>query len=139
MPDKPKAKRKISLRKRYHSRELTNHLQELAAEAFEVTEEDECLTRGEALARLLWQKALGHVKKSISDEGKETEIYFPPEAWAITLIYERMEGKAPQAVPDDGGRVKAIDKVRELAKNLVNALAPEDYGDPPSLDNCQEN
>lgn len=117
--------RKQPLRKRFHSREMTNHLLRLAAEAYDVTEADGAISRGQALAMLLWDKALGHIKETVSDEGKRTSVTHAPENWAIQLIYDRMEGKAPQAVPDDAARVTATDKVRELAKNRLNTLVTE--------------
>ena len=100
-----------------------------------MTEEGELLTKGEALARLLWRKALGWVEKTRDDEGNESELIHKPEAWAINLVYERMEGKTPQAVTEqDESRVKAVDKVRELAVARINDLASaalEKSGPPP--------
>lgn len=114
-PSLPK-KRK---RARYSSRQLTLHLREMAAEIQTMNDEGDLITRGEALAALLWKKALGY--ESLDEESKEA-IYHKPEAWAISLIWERMEGKAPVSIPDDKGVLTAADKISELVKSRINAI-----------------
>ena len=109
--------------KPYNSKDLTKHLRQLASEAQDWTEEDGVITKGEALARLLWRKALGYTEQTTDDEGNVKEVYHKPEAWAIQLVYERMEGKTPQAIEEDTTRRKAKDEVRDLAKSRVNDLA----------------
>lgn len=109
--------------KKYNSKELTNHLRQLAAEAHDWSEKDGLITKGEALARLLWAKALGWEEVQIDDEGNERTVKHPPEAWAIQLVYDRMEGKTPQAVTEDEARMTAADQVRELARARLNQLA----------------
>jgi len=111
---------------RYNSRQITEHLREIAAMAHDWSEEDGSLTKGECLARLLWRKALGWTETIVDDEGNKKEKYHKPESWAIQLIYDRMEGKAVNAQPEeDDRRMKAKDQVSELARNRVNALAKE--------------
>lgn len=120
--------------KRYNSRELTNHLRELAAEAHDMLEEGTVITRGEALARLLWQKALGYVERKIDDEGVAKEVVHEPASWAIQMVYERMEGRTPQSLTEDATKIKAADRVSELAKTRINQLtakATNDKGPPP--------
>lgn len=112
-------------RKKYNSRELTGHLKELLAEAHDMTVEGDLVTKGEAIARLLIQKALGWEEKTKDDEGKELLVYHKPEAWAIQLVYDRVEGKTPQAVTEDDVRIKAAERVRELAKQRLNGLTDE--------------
>jgi len=116
IPKKP-TKRK---RARYSSRQLTLHLREMAAEVLTMDDEGNLLTRGEALAELLWKKALGH---ETIDEKTEEVTYHKPEAWAISLIWERMEGKAPVAIPDDKGALKIAERVSELVRNRLNSYA----------------
>jgi len=114
--------------KKYNSRELTNHVRQLAAEAHDWSEADGVITKGEALARLLWQKALGSTEQTEDDEGNPKQVFHKPESWAIQLLYDRMEGKTPQAVPEDEDRIKAADRVRELAAGRLNNLAEEAVG-----------
>lgn len=132
-PSLPKKKK----RARYSSRQLTLHLREMAAEALTINDEGGLVTRGEALATLLWKKALGY--ESVNSETSEV-TYHKPEAWAIQLIWERMEGKAPVAIPDDKGVLKIADKVSDLARNRLNsfaesAVAIPDQKEPVDLSN----
>jgi len=117
--------------KAYNSRQLTKHLRELAAEAHDWSEEDGVITKGEALAKLLWKKALGYKEKTVDDEGNEKEVYHPPASWAIQLVYDRMEGKTPQAITEDDTRISAADRVRDLAKARLNSLASKAATVPP--------
>lgn len=115
--------------RKYTSRELTNHVRQLAAEAHDWSMEDGAITKGEALARLLWKKALGYTEDIVTDEGEQQTVHHKPEVWAIQLLYDRLEGKTPQAVPEDDHRVKAADRVRELAANRINHLAEVAVGE----------
>lgn len=110
--------------KKYNSKQLTEHLRQLAAEAHDWTEEDGVITKGEAMARLLWKKALGWSESTVDDEGNEKKVYHKPESWAIQLVYERMEGRTPQALTEeeDQGR-KVHEEVRDLARARLNDLA----------------
>ena len=109
---------------RYNSRQLTEHLRQLAAEAHDWSMEDGMITKGEALARLLWRKALGYTEKTKDDEGNEVEEWHKPEAWAIQLVYERMEGKTPQAIGEDESRKRKVkDEVQDLARARLNDIA----------------
>jgi len=125
--------------KRYNTTELTNHLRELAAEVHDWVQDPDdptdgrIITRGEALARLLFRKALGYSEEIVDDEGNKTVKEHRPEAWAIQLIWDRVEGKTPQAITEDTRRIKAVEKVRELAKARLNAVATGDDpgGKPP--------
>ena len=121
---------------KYSSRQLTNHLRELAAVAHDWSEEEGVLTKGEALARLLWERALGFEERTVDEEGKETIVKHPPQQWAVQLVYDRIEGKTPQAVEEDETKIKALDKVRELAADRVSAMAREaaEETEPPTPD-----
>lgn len=109
---------------RYNSRQLTEHVRQLAAEAHDWSMEDGVITKGEALARLLWRKALGYTETTTDEEGNEKEVWHKPEAWAIQLLYDRMEGKTPAAAPEEDDRkTKVADQVRQLAVARLNDLA----------------
>jgi len=117
---------------RYTSRELTKHLRALAIEAHDTTPEGDVITRSQKLAEILWKKALGHTE-AVPDRktGKIEERYNPPEAWAMTMIYERLEGRVANATVEDGGKVSVTDKVSELALERANKLAAAAVGKPP--------
>ena len=118
-PSLPKPSKK---RVRFSTRQLTQHLRELAADYVSIDNEGNPITRGEQLAVIIWEKALGWTETCIKDE-KQEEIYHKPEAWAIALVFERMEGKAPAAVPDDKGTLTTADKVEEIVKSRINSIA----------------
>ncbi len=135
----------MSKRNRFNNRELTNKLRELAAEIHDVElidGEAVTKTRGETLAELIWKRALGYTEE-VTEEDPDTPgkvntrmIIHKPEISSAHLIYDRLEGKTPQALPDEHGGVTAADKVRELAIARVNRMANEAIGQkmpgPPS-------
>lgn len=86
-----------------------------------ITDDGTVITKAEAMAMLLWNYALGW-EEADPDDPKKT-IKHKPQQWAISLIYDRLEGKAPSAVEDTSGTMTAADKVSELAKNNLNAMA----------------
>lgn len=103
------------------SKQLTLHLRQLSAEAHSISDDGSPITKAEAMALLLWNYALGWEEKDPDDPAKT--ILHKPQQWAIAMIYDRLEGKAPAAVEDTSGTMTAADKVSELAKNSVNAMA----------------
>jgi hypothetical protein len=111
---------------KYKSRELTEYLKRVAVEAHDWSEESGAISKSEALARILWNKALGSKEVKVNDKGEEREITNKPESWAIQLIYDRLEGKSPMAIPDDEGKLTAADKVREMTKERANALVDDE-------------
>jgi hypothetical protein len=111
---------------RYSGKEITRHLRQMAMEAAGLTESGEVQTRAEAMALLLWKKALGYTAQELRGEGKDrklTEVEHPPEAWALQLIYGRLEGKEANASIDEAGKITAAEKVDELAKARINKFA----------------
>lgn len=111
----------MSAPKPYSNRELTQHLRALAAEAITIDNNGNVVTRGEKLASDLWERAIGYESKDPKDPDKI--VKHAPEAWAIQLIYERMEGKSPTALPDEAGGMKVTDRVDELHKDRLNQMA----------------
>jgi len=114
---------------RYNSRQLTDHLRELAADAETIVvggeDEGRVITKGEALARLLFEKALGYVEMVPDPKNGKMpiEIVHSPEHWAIQLIWERLEGRAPQAITDEKPSLTATERVTELARLRFNHKA----------------
>ena len=112
---------------RTNSKQLTLHLKQLSAEAHSVSDDGDVITRAEAMSLLLWDYALGWEEKDPDDPAKM--VRHRPAQWAIQLIYDRLEGKAPNAVDDKSGTMTAADKVSELAKNRINAMTLSVVGD----------
>lgn len=108
---------------KYNPRQLTQHLRELAVETETMTDEGELITRSEALAQLLWKKALGYKETVVVKDKSDEIICHKPEAWAIQMIYERMEGKAPIAIIDEKQQITAAEKISDLARTKLNQQA----------------
>jgi hypothetical protein len=118
---------------RFGGKALTAELRKLAAEVHTVTNDGTPVTREQRLGELIWQQALGWTEESRDDNGTMKKVVHLPVAWAQQYLFERLEGKAPVAVAENDGGMKAADKVRSLAKDRVNALAAKAaVGKPPS-------
>jgi len=102
---------------------LTTSLRALSGQAIDIEPDGTPITRYEKLAKLIWDQALGYTEKVRDDEGNLKEIVHKPVAWAQQYVFERLEGKAIMAVAEEDGRIKAAEKVRDLAKDRINKLA----------------
>ncbi len=98
---------------------LTKKLRELALDIIEIDPGSEKpTTRAEKLARVLWDHALGFIEQTTNKTGEIKEVRHSPAAWAITLLYDRLEGKvAPTSDPgterpDLGEKLKATSAKR---------------------------
>jgi hypothetical protein len=123
---------------RYGTRALTSELKKLASEVHTITNDGTPVTREQALADMIWKLALGWTEVQRDEEGNAKKVIHPPVAWAMQYLFERIEGKAPQAITEDGGGIKAADRVRELAKDRINGLARVAAG-PPSIKKKESN
>jgi hypothetical protein len=107
-------------------RDLTRHLREEAALIHDTELDDDgnviYINKAEQLGRVVWRKALGWVEECIKDDGTIEKKDHPPQQWAITLIFDRVEGKAAQSVPDEMSRISVADKVSEISKNQISSL-----------------
>lgn len=101
---------------------LTDELRKLAAEAVTITDDGTPVTREQQLSAMIWKQALGWTEQVRDQDGNLVERVHPPVAWCQQFLFERMEGRAPNAMPDAEGGVRATDKVRDLAKQRLNAL-----------------
>ena len=105
-------------------------MRKLAEEAFSVTDDGTPLTRAEALARLLWNMALGYSEKVRDENGTLKDVAHPPVAWASQFLYDRLEGRPQTAIAEDETRVKAAERVRDLSKQRLNKMAASVIGPP---------
>ena len=115
---------------KYSARQLTKFLKDLAMEAESVDDEGETITKGKALALLLFKKALGYSEKKFGDEGALIEVYHKPESWALQFIFERLEGKVPQTTIDPKDGPTIAEKIREISKAKANAFAQRAQTEP---------
>jgi len=107
---------------RLSSKDLSNCLRELGTTVHDWGESG-AVSKAEALAALLWKKALGWDEKRMDDKGREESVAHKPEAWAIALVWERIEGRVPQATIETSERMRAAEKVRNLSSTRLNTLA----------------
>lgn len=99
----------------------------------EVTEEagEEIISKSEALARKMWELALGWkeeiwVKATGSDEMVQKFKYHKPDTAILKELLERLEGKA--GVDGKKDRVKpASERVREQTKNRINSIGKKEH------------
>jgi len=84
--------------------------------------EDQIVSKAEALARLVWNKALGYTEQKVI-EGKLTDVIHSPDKVMIALLWDRMEGRAPLMNPDKKDRRNIADRVSEQGKKRSNKIA----------------
>jgi len=112
----------MAKRKKISRHAITQHLRELGNEVDQlrtVDGETQVITRVEALAELVWKRALGWIE----DLGGGKKTYHKPEPWAIQLIYERIEGRVPQVIPSEKSGATIADRVGDLGKQRINSQA----------------
>lgn len=113
------------------SKSISKYLEELGSRVHSVDDEGNPITREQAIAELVWKMALGYTEK-VRDAatGQFKEVYRPPVAWAMELVWDRREGKVAQSAPEEPSKIKASEKVRSLARDRLNALLPKT--EPPA-------
>ena len=104
---------------------LSKWLRQIAEEETEFIKdndgEDRMVTKAEAIARLIWKKALGYSKTEII-KGEKIITHYPPDRAMINMLLDRIEGRAPMST-DMGKKKRSIaDKVSEQGtKRITNA------------------
>ncbi len=96
---------------------LTRFLEEIAEEKTELGEDDVLITKAEALARLIWKRALGYTELNVKTNKDE---YHAPEHSKIGLIFDRVEGRAATAGEDVKGKIPLSKRVDEVGKKRIS-------------------
>jgi hypothetical protein len=108
-------------RKLKATKTLTQLLRRLGDEAHTVDDEGAVLTKFQALAKMIWDKALGYTEE-IPETG-ESIIHKPDKSYVNTIL-ERVDGKVAPAVASDGKKKATLaDRIGEQSKVRLNALA----------------
>jgi hypothetical protein len=115
---------------RFNSKALTGELRKLAQQAVTIDDEGNAVTREQKLAELLWNLAIGYTEAKRDPQGNLKEVKHEPVAWAVQMMFDRMEGRPQVAVQENETGIKAVDKVRELSKQRLNAIASAKIGPP---------
>ena len=105
-------------------RVVSEYMRGIASERTEcirnpVTGKKELVSKAEALARLVWEKALGKVW---DDEAKQF-VTDKPSITHLKLLLERCEGKAGSAGEIDDGKLSVPDKISEINRKRMNSMA----------------
>lgn len=112
--------------KRRAGKLLSTFVRQIAQEkiAVEVEEgESRMITKAEALARQIWQRALGRFKTVDPKTGKIASV--PPDKDMIHLIFDRSEGRVG-SFEDESKKAESIpDKISRINKRHLNKLALE--------------
>lgn len=98
---------------------IAKYIREVAAEVHTVDDDMNPVNKGEALARLLWDKALGHYAK---DPKTGEKVWHPPQKEAQFAILDRHDGKVGTAGDDTTSKFDTTRRVSELTKDLLNSL-----------------
>jgi len=127
----------MSVTKAQANRLLTKFIRQIAEEVHEdplITGEGiddaRMITKAEALARYMWNAALGYKQKvEVLDKttgqviGDKEVIHFPDKTF-ITLLYDRLEGRVPTVeIKDEDTKATVADKISDQGKNRLNNLA----------------
>lgn len=103
---------------------LTAFIREIAEEKTEVLlgAEDKMVTKAEALARLIWKKALGYKEVNIV-KGQPLDIIYHPDKGCMGLIFDRMEGKAPASLDEGDDKMTVAERVSEQGVKRINKIS----------------
>ncbi len=107
--------------KKLSQKALSDELRRLALQVTDVDDEGEAVTRAQKLARAVWDRALGFEESR--EDGKK--VPHPPETWAMQYVFERLEGKVQTQATEETTRIKASERVAEMAKDRINELTKE--------------
>ena len=113
---------------------LSKFIREIASEEYDDPiikargEEAVMVTKAEAIARHIWNVALGYVEEvDVYTDGKKTGVKLEthrPDKWAINIIWDRMEGRVGQADTKAGSdKASLADKVSEQGQKRLKQIA----------------
>ncbi len=113
---------------------LSKFIREIASEEYDDPiikakgEEAVMVTKAEAVARHIWNVALGYVEEvGIYKDGVKTGVKLEthrPDKWAISIIWDRMEGRVGQADAKVGSdKASLADKVSAQGKKRLDQIA----------------
>ena len=84
--------------------------------------EDRMATKAEALARLIWRKALGWTEQRI-ENGVPIDYYHHPDKSLMGLLFDRIEGKAPLTIGEGDEKITVAERVSEQGVKRINEIS----------------
>jgi hypothetical protein len=117
----------MAINKKEANKQISHWLKEIGVEETETVETPDATVRMaskfEALARKMWQMALGYteqVEKGTGAKRKIEEVVHKPNPSMMCVLMERLEGRVPLAVPQaDESKRTIADKVSEEGKKRI--------------------
>lgn len=102
---------------------LSSFIRQIAEEHTELvkdprTGEDRMGSKAEALARLIWKKALGYTEQRVEGD-KLTDIFHHPDKYLMSLLFDRMEGRAPMTIGEGDEKISVAERVSEQGKKRI--------------------
>lgn len=105
---------------------LSSYIRQIAEEVTEMvkdpkTGDDRMATKAEALARLIWKKALGWTEVSTVND-KLVETTYHPDKVLMGLLFDRIEGRAPLTIGEGDEKITVAERVSEQGKKRINEI-----------------
>lgn len=117
-------------RKPYSQTKLNEFIAQIGQELAEdyISADGGTATKEEALARVLYQRALGwtEIVEEVDEYNNRAkrEVRHPPEVWAIQYLMDRKLGRVTPAAADTASRRAPLSEtVRDIARERLNRLA----------------
>lgn len=111
---------------------LTRFIRQIAEEQTEFVKdddgEDRMVSKAEAMARQMWQIALGWTEVRATVAEAPIEVVHAPDPKMMQLLLDRMEGRAATATEDETFRPSTAKKVSEQARKRIAEAGGLDAG-----------
>ena len=85
--------------------------------------ETRTMSKAEALAYLIWNKALGYREEATGENGETVIVEHEPDKDMIKLVYDRIEGKVANPEENKDREQKLPDKVSDTNRARLNKMA----------------
>ncbi len=113
--------------KRAATVELSKLIKRIGHEQHTIDDVGAGITKFEALARYVWDAALGYTSKDVKSG---VEVVYHPDKGFINLIFERTEGKVAPAASSDGNKKATLStRIKEQSKRRLNQMSKETKND----------
>lgn len=105
---------------------ISRFLRNIAEEETELIidgDDQKMVTKAEALARLVFKRALGFSETRINDEGNEVTVVHQPDKTYIAMVWDRLEGRVANVTEDKKKTRKVADRVGEQSAQRIKNIA----------------
>jgi len=86
--------------------------------------DDRMITKAEALARLVWKKALGYTEQHTVNS-ELVDITYQPDRVYAAMLFDRLEGRVAAVEPGKKEKRTVADRVGEQNKKRLNNIAED--------------